>query len=85
MTCHVYNQTPEIVAGSEMVTAALDKKEDKDFFQYNMQEGETLTTDVVFVIEDQFVGDEFGYIIYINIAGGQTVPENIACIKLKIK
>jgi len=85
MTCHVYDKTPELVTGSEMVTAVLDKSEDKDFFEYDMQKGDTLTTDVVFIIEDKFVGEDYKYIAYINIAGGETVPEDIACIKLKLK
>ena len=80
----IFDKDGEMLSGGEMQTASLGKKESKSYFFYDLKEGETLQTTVVFIIEDEFLTEDNYYVMDINNPGVIQSLEDFDLIKLPL-
>lgn len=80
----IFSPVGEEIGGGEMRTAALEKKEEKNYFFYDLKEGETLDTTVVFMIEDKFLSKDNYYILAIINGGVIQSLKDFALVKLPL-
>ncbi len=71
---------------AEMATASLGKPKVQSYFHHPVQEGETLTTDIVYIVADEILeNSELYYVLYINNQGINSVkPDDMGLIKIPL-
>jgi len=88
MTFLIYDANGKNVGGSEMNAAAIDKPMSKSFYLYNLELGDILTTDIIFVLEDNMISEKNNYLLSINntgMASSNISPEDHSNIRIPIK
>lgn len=78
----IFDENGMQVSAGEMRTAILGKKEQKNYFFYNLKDGEQLNTEVVFIIEDKFLTENNYYVIDITNGGIKQSLEDFVLMKL---
>ncbi len=88
MTFLTFDTQGKNIGGSEMSTATIDKPMTKSFYRYNLELGDVLTTDIVFILDDNMISEENYYLLSINntgISASHISPEDHSYIKIPIE
>lgn len=88
MWLNIFNSNGDKVGTgyAEMATASLGKPKVQSYFHNPMEEGETLTADIVYIVADEILeNSELYYVLYINNQGINTVnPDDMGLIKIPL-
>lgn len=82
----ILDENGETVGGGELAAATGFESEDVDAYRYSMKEGDSITTKLVYIIEDDWIADNNYTFVEINNHGigfGYLEPEEYSFILLK--
>lgn len=63
MGLHIYDENGEKIMSSEVATASLDKPNAKNFYFEKLKPKEKLEVDLVYIMQDKYLKDEYYYFI----------------------
>lgn len=88
MTFLSFDANGKNIGGSEMNAAAIDKPMMKSFYLYNLELGDILTTDIIFILDDNMISKKNNYLLSINnigISSSNISPEDHSYIRIPIE
>lgn len=88
MTLLSFDANGKNIGGSEINAAAIDKPMTKSFYLYNLEQGDSLKTNIIFILNDNMISKNNHYLLSINntgISSSNISPEDHSYIRIPIE